>query len=68
MCVFTRENRSATVKASRPYTVMNDSQGTVPALMAKATRAIAHSLIESMARRRSDLMNKDDPLQGGSIK
>ena len=57
MALFTREKRSATVKASAPTTVMMIPKEQFLALMQSNPR-IAHSLIESMARR-IDLMNKE---------
>lgn len=57
MALFTREKRSATVIASVPTTVMMIPKEQFLALMQSNPR-IAHSLIESMARR-IDLMNKE---------
>lgn len=57
MAVFTREKRSATVIASEPCTVMVIPKDQFLSLMQSNPR-IAHSLIESMARR-IDLMNKE---------
>ncbi|WP_375741457.1 Crp/Fnr family transcriptional regulator [Pseudomonas boanensis] len=57
MAVFTRERRSATVKASEPCTVMVIPKDQFLSLMQSNPR-IAHSLIESMARR-IDLLNKE---------
>ena len=57
MALFTREKRSATVIASAPTTVMMIPKEQFLALMQSNPR-IAHSLIESMARR-IDLMNKE---------
>ncbi|AQZ93569.1 cyclic nucleotide-binding domain-containing protein [Halopseudomonas phragmitis] len=57
MALFTREKRSATVIASVPTTVMMIPKDQFLALMQSNPR-IAHSLIESMARR-IDLMNKE---------
>lgn len=57
MAVFTREKRSATVIASEPCTVMVIPKEQFLSLMQSNPR-IAHSLIESMARR-IDLMNKE---------
>ncbi|MCL5041936.1 MAG: cyclic nucleotide-binding domain-containing protein [Gammaproteobacteria bacterium] len=57
MALFTREKRSATVVASVPTTVMMIPKEQFLALMQSNPR-IAHSLIESMARR-IDLMNKE---------
>ncbi|WP_373186700.1 cyclic nucleotide-binding domain-containing protein [Halopseudomonas sp.] len=57
MALFTREKRSATVIASSPTTVMMIPKEQFLALMQSNPR-IAHSLIESMARR-IDLMNKE---------
>lgn len=57
MAVFTREKRSATVIASEPCTVMVIPKEQFLGLMQSNPR-IAHSLIESMARR-IDLMNKE---------
>lgn len=57
MALFTREKRSATVIASEPTTVMMIPKEQFLALMQSNPR-IAHSLIESMARR-IDLMNKE---------
>ncbi|HDZ55767.1 MAG TPA: cyclic nucleotide-binding domain-containing protein [Pseudomonas xinjiangensis] len=57
MALFTREKRSATVIASAPTTVMMIPKDQFLALMQSNPR-IAHSLIESMARR-IDLMNKE---------
>ncbi len=57
MALFTREKRSATVIASAPTTVMMIPKDQFLALMQGNPR-IAHSLIESMARR-IDLMNKE---------
>lgn len=57
MAVFTREKRSATVVASEPCTVMIIPKEQFLSLMQSNPR-IAHSLIESMARR-IDLLNKE---------
>lgn len=57
MAVFTREKRSATVIATEPCTVMVIPKDQFLSLMQSNPR-IAHSLIESMARR-IDLMNKE---------
>ncbi|AYC31688.1 cyclic nucleotide-binding domain-containing protein [Pseudomonas cavernae] len=57
MAVFTREKRSATVLASEPCTVMVIPKEQFLSLMQSNPR-IAHSLIESMARR-IDLLNKE---------
>ncbi|WP_439860953.1 Crp/Fnr family transcriptional regulator [Pseudomonas sp. MBLB4136] len=57
MAVFTREKRSATVLATEPCTVMVIPKDQFLSLMQSNPR-IAHSLIESMARR-IDLMNKE---------
>lgn len=57
MALFTREKRSATVIATAPTTVMMIPKDQFLALMQSNPR-IAHSLIESMARR-IDLMNKE---------
>lgn len=57
MAVFTREKRSATVVASEPCTVMVIPKEQFLSLMQSNPR-IAHSLIESMARR-IDLLNKE---------
>ena len=57
MAVFTREKRSATVIASEACTVMVIPKEQFLALMESNPR-IAHSLIESMARR-IDLLNKE---------
>ena len=57
MAVFTREKRSATVVASEPCTVMVIPKDQFLSLMQSNPR-IAHSLIESMARR-IDLLNKE---------
>lgn len=57
MALFTREKRSATVIASVPTTVMMIPKDQFLALMHSNPR-IAHSLIESMARR-IGLMNKE---------
>ncbi|PAU55880.1 cAMP-binding protein [Pseudomonas sp. PIC25] len=57
MAVFTRERRSATVVASEPCTVMIIPKDQFLSLMQSNPR-IAHSLIESMARR-IDLLNKE---------
>ncbi|OYW87352.1 MAG: cAMP-binding protein, partial [Pseudomonadales bacterium 32-61-5] len=57
MALFTREKRSATVVTSMPTTVMMIPKEQFLALMQSNPR-IAHSLIESMARR-IDLMNKE---------
>lgn len=57
MALFTREKRSATVIASTPTTVMMIPKEQFLALMQSNPR-IAHSLIESMARR-IDLMNRE---------
>ena len=57
MSLLTREKRSATVIASAPTTVMMIPKEQFLALMQSNPR-IAHSLIESMARR-IDLMNKE---------
>jgi hypothetical protein len=57
MAVFTREKRSATVLASEPCTVMIIPKEQFLSLMQSNPR-IAHSLIESMARR-IDLLNKE---------
>ena len=57
MAVFTEERRTATVIASEPCTVMVIPKDQFLSLMRSNPR-IAHSLIESMARR-IDLMNKE---------
>lgn len=57
MAVFTEERRTATVIASEPCTVMVIPKDQFLNLMRSNPR-IAHSLIESMARR-IDLMNKE---------
>lgn len=57
MAVFTGEKRSATVIASEPCTVMVIPKDQFLSLMQSNPR-IAHSLIESMARR-IDLLNKE---------
>jgi len=57
MAVFTEERRNATVIASEPCTVMVIPKDQFLSLMHSNPR-IAHSLIESMARR-IDLMNKE---------
>nr|WP_298147921.1 cyclic nucleotide-binding domain-containing protein [uncultured Pseudomonas sp.] len=57
MAVFTRERRSATVLATEPCTVMVIPKEQFLSLMQSNPR-IAHSLIESMARR-IDLLNKE---------
>lgn len=57
MAVFTRERRSATVVASEPCTVMVIPKEQFLGLTQSNPR-IAHSLIESMARR-IDLLNKE---------
>ncbi len=57
MAVFTREKRSATVIASEPCTVMVIPKEQFLGLMQSNPR-IAHSLIESMAKR-IDLLNKE---------
>ena len=57
MAVFTREKRSATVLASEPCTVMVIPKEQFLSLMQSNPR-IAHSLIESMAKR-IDLLNKE---------
>ncbi len=57
MALFTREKRSATVIATAPTTVMMIPKDQFLALVQSNPR-IAHSLIESMARR-IDLMNKE---------
>src|SRR3990167_3861340 len=57
MAVFTREKRSATVLASEPCTVMIIPKEQFLSLMQSNPR-IAHSLIESMAKR-IDLLNKE---------
>lgn len=57
MAVFTREKRSATVVASEPCTVMVIPKEQFLCLMQSNPR-IAHSLVESMARR-IDLLNKE---------
>lgn len=57
MALFTREKRSATVIASAPTMVMMIPKEQFLGLMQSNPR-IAHSLIESMARR-IDLMNKE---------
>ena len=57
MAVFTREKRSASVVASEPCTVMVIPKEQFLSLMHSNPR-IAHSLIESMARR-IDLLNKE---------
>lgn len=57
MAVFTGERRNATVLASEPCTVMVIPKDQFLNLMQSNPR-IAHSLIESMARR-IDLMNKE---------
>ncbi|MEG4316406.1 MULTISPECIES: cyclic nucleotide-binding domain-containing protein [unclassified Pseudomonas] len=57
MAVFTRERRNATVVASEPCTVMVIPKEQFLSLTQNNPR-IAHSLIESMARR-IDLLNKE---------
>ncbi|MES2818577.1 MAG: cyclic nucleotide-binding domain-containing protein [Pseudomonadota bacterium] len=57
MAVFTREKRSATVLASESCTVMVIPKDQFLSLMQSNPR-IAHSLVESMARR-IDLLNKE---------
>nr|WP_288500476.1 cyclic nucleotide-binding domain-containing protein [uncultured Pseudomonas sp.] len=57
MAVFTNEKRSATVLASQPCTVMVIPKDQFLSLMESNPR-IAHSLVESMARR-IDLLNKE---------
>lgn len=57
MAVFINEPRTATVVATEPCTVMTIPKDQFLALMQSNPR-IAHSLIESMARR-IDLMNKE---------
>ena len=57
MAVFTQEKRSATVVATAPCTVMLIPKEQFLALM-QSNPKIAHSLIESMARR-IDLLNKE---------
>lgn len=57
MAVFTRERRSATVIATAPCTVMVIPKDQFLRLM-ESNPKIAHSLIESMARR-IDLLNKE---------
>lgn len=57
MAVFTLEKRSATVVASEPCTVMVIPKDQFLSLMESNPR-IAHSLVESMARR-IDLLNKE---------
>lgn len=57
MAVFTREKRSATVIASEPCTVMIIPKEQFLGLMQSNTR-IAHSLIESMAKR-INLLNRE---------
>jgi len=57
MAVFTREKRSATVMATTPCTVMVIPKDQFLSLM-QSNPKIAHSLIESMARR-IDLLNKE---------
>lgn len=57
MAVFTLEKRSATVVASEPCTVMVIPKDQFLGLMESNPR-IAHSLVESMARR-IDLLNKE---------
>ncbi len=57
MAVFTREKRTATVIATEPCTVMVIPKEQFLGLMQSNPR-IAHSLIESMARR-IDLMNRE---------
>lgn len=57
MAVFTREKRSATVIATAPCTVMVIPKDQFLGLM-QSNPKIAHSLIESMARR-IDLLNKE---------
>lgn len=57
MAVFTHEKRSATVLASQPCTVMVIPKDQFLSLMESNPR-IAHSLVESMARR-IDLLNKE---------
>jgi hypothetical protein len=57
MAVFTHEKRSATVIATEPCTVMVIPKDQFLSLMQSNPR-IAHSLIESMARR-IDLLNKE---------
>lgn len=57
MAVFIDEPRTATVIATEPCTVMSIPKGQFLTLMQSNPR-IAHSLIESMARR-IDLMNKE---------
>ena len=57
MAVFTREKRSATVVATEPCTVTIIPKDQLLGLM-QGNPKIAHSLIESMARR-IDLLNKE---------
>ncbi|WP_313085689.1 cyclic nucleotide-binding domain-containing protein [Pseudomonas sp.] len=57
MAVFTQEKRSATVVATAPCTVMLIPKDQFLSLM-QSNPKIAHSLIESMARR-IDLLNKE---------
>lgn len=57
MAVFTQEKRSATVVAASPCTVMLIPKHQFLSLM-QSNPKIAHSLIESMARR-IDLLNKE---------
>jgi hypothetical protein len=57
MAVFTQEKRSATVVATAPCTVMLIPKDQFLGLM-QSNPKIAHSLIESMARR-IDLLNKE---------
>lgn len=57
MAVFTREKRTATVVATTPCTVMVIPKDQFLSLM-QSNPKIAHSLIESMARR-IDLLNKE---------
>ncbi|MHB0817371.1 cyclic nucleotide-binding domain-containing protein [Stutzerimonas stutzeri] len=57
MAVFTHEKRSATVMATTPCTVMVIPKDQFLSLM-QSNPKIAHSLIESMARR-IDLLNKE---------
>jgi CRP-like cAMP-binding protein len=57
MAVFTQEKRSASVIASEPCTVMVIPKEQFIGL-AQSNPRIAHTLIESMARR-IDLLNKE---------
>lgn len=65
MAVFIREPRTATVIATEPCTVMTIPKNQFLTLMQSNPR-IAHSLIESMARR-IDLMNKEITTLRGQI-